>query len=618
VKFDNDLSMTRHTKAFPRWVIAGVALLLTVLILLEAFWWGSKINAALAIILAITLGGVFYIIVGRLLSLQRDFDQLQEKAKSTEKDAEAANHRLAAVFKLSQGFAEDKDDTEIVSLLLQISVDLLGGFGASFVPIDERGQPLTAIRFGSLPDDFQDAWVEYLASPTVRNKCRTCQNQEEIIHECPLLHSPFLHEANRSQKASLFCLPLRRGEQELGILNLYIPDDHSLDEHAQQFLRSMLDETALALESSRLRKRELATFRQLQSVRRQSDLNGLLTAFLQNVRDTLNADFTLMKLIRDSDLIQDFQTAGSLPENSQAFVDGLIQSVVKSGQPLLIGNVASDPESTQGIKSLLIVPLQLPEDEVMGVILAGNIKSPGFNQRHLVLLNSLSGQVALVIRNYQLLTDLEYQTVMAERARLAREIHDGLAQTLGFLKLQVAQMQSYLTLDEFDRLKESLQITYRTLAEAYLDARHAIDGLRIAPDELGLEGWLELTVNEFQENCDIPIKLDIQAIQTPLASEVQVQLIRIVQEALSNIRKHAHASQIWVTCQLEGGELILEIKDNGCGFSHDEVPGSSRYGLRGMRERAELIGAEFQVISKKGDGTIVILRLPFSIGEVVE
>lgn len=618
MKFDNDLSITRHTKAFPRWVFAGIALLLTALILLEAFWWGPKINAALAIILAIILGGVFYIIIGRLLSLQKDFDQLQEMAISTEKAAEAANHRLAAVFKLSQGFAEDKDDAEIVSLLLQISVDLLGGVGASFVPIDERGQPLAAIRFGSLPYDIQDAWVEYLASPAVRNKCRTCQNQEEIIHECPLLHSPFLYEANRSQKASLFCLPLRRGEQELGILNLYIPDSHSLDEHAQQFLRAMLDETALALESNRLRKRELATFRQLQSVRRQSDLSGILAAFLQNVHDTLNADFTLMKLIGDSDLIQDFQTTGSLPENSQAFVDGLIQSVVKSGQPLLIGNVASEPESAQGIKSLLVVPLQLPEDDVMGVILAGNIKSPGFNQRHLVLLNSFSGQVALVIRNSQLLTDLEYQTVMAERARLAREIHDGLAQTLGFLKLQVAQMQGYLTHDEFDRLEDGLNITYRTLVDAYLDVRHAIDGLRIAPDEIGLKGWLEQTVAEFHENCDIPVQLDTQILHKQLASEVQAQLIRIVQEALSNIRKHAHADQIWVTCRTDGQDLILEIKDNGCGFSPDEVPGSSRYGLRGMRERAELIGAEFQVISKKGDGTIVILRMPFSIGEVVE
>lgn len=575
-------------------------------------------NAALAVILAITISGLFYIIASRFLALQKKFDRLQEIVVSKGKVADDANRRLAAVFKLSQGFAEDRDDPEIVAQLLQVSVDLLGGIGASFVPLDERGQPLTAIRYGSLPADVQDAWVEYLATPAVRNKCATCQNQDKVFHECPLLQSPFPFKTNGSQEVGIYCLPLRRGEQEFGILNLYILEGHPLDEHAQQFLRALLDETALALESNRLRKREMAAFRELQAVRRRSDLNNMLVGFLQNVCDTLNADFTIMKIIGDSDPPLVSLTAGSLPETSQSFVDGLIQSVVNSGRPLLIGNVASDPESAQGIKSLLVVPLQLPDENVMGVILAGKIESPGFNQRHLVLLNTLSGQVALVIRNSQLLTDLEYQTVMAERARLAREIHDGLAQTLGFLKLQVAQMQGYLTHDELDRLKEGLQITYRTLADAYLDVRHAIDGLRIAPDEIGLERWLEQTIVEFQENCDIPVQLDIQPLQIQLVPEIQAQLIRIVQEALSNIRKHASADHIWVTYRSDGEDFILQIKDDGCGFSPEEIPGSSRYGLRGMRERAELIGAEFQVVSRKGEGTDVVIRLPFSIGEVVE
>jgi two-component system nitrate/nitrite sensor histidine kinase NarX len=97
-----------------------------------------------------------------------------------------------------------------------------------------------------------------------------------------------------------------------------------------------------------------------------------------------------------------------------------------------------------------------------------------------------------------------------------------------------------------------------------------------------------------------------------------VQLIRIVQEALSNVRKHAYATQAWVTCRLVDGNFVIEIRDDGCGFSPDEIPGVSKYGLQGMRERSELIGADFQVFSKPDEGTTVSIRLPILVGEELQ
>jgi signal transduction histidine kinase len=82
---------------------------------------------------------------------------------------------------------------------------------------------------------------------------------------------------------------------------------------------------------------------------------------------------------------------------------------------------------------------------------------------------------------------------------------------------------------------------------------------------------------------------------------------------LNNVRKHAHATQTWVSCIANGGDLILEVRDDGVGFTPEEVHTTSRYGLRGMRERAELIGAEFQVISCPEEGTTVRVRLPMMI-----
>jgi two-component system nitrate/nitrite sensor histidine kinase NarX len=283
-----------------------------------------------------------------------------------------------------------------------------------------------------------------------------------------------------------------------------------------------------------------------------------------------------------------------------------------------LGEVDGDPGLVQGLRSLLAAPLVIPEEPAFGVIVAGNFSSHKFNARHLTLLQTLAGQVSLVVRNSELRAEMEFNTIIAERTRLAREIHDGLAQTLGFLKLQAAQMENLLAANETDRLKDSLATTYKVLSDAYLDVRHAIDGLRISPNGEGLSAWLKETCLEFEENTGLRVNLDEFPADEILPPEIQVQLIRIIQEALSNVRKHACATQAWVSYRQIGHDFIIEVRDDGCGFSLEEIPSVSRYGLQGMRERSELIGADFQVISQIDEGTIVKLRVPIPAGEIVQ
>jgi len=224
-------------------------------------------------------------------------------------------------------------------------------------------------------------------------------------------------------------------------------------------------------------------------------------------------------------------------------------------------------------------------------------------------LQMIAGQVSLVVQNVRLLAQLEYKTMIEERMRLAREIHDGLAQTLGFLKLKTAQMRAYLEQGEADLLQEAVDTCYSVLAEAYQDARQAIDGLRISSKE-GFGEWLQQTVDEFQGYTGMIVDVCDSEIVAGLLPEVQAQLIRIVQEALSNVRKHAKARQVEIDCQRLGASIIMEIHDDGEGFNVEDVPGPSQHGLRGMRERAELIGADFQVVSQPNQGTTVRISLP--------
>jgi two-component system nitrate/nitrite sensor histidine kinase NarX len=208
------------------------------------------------------------------------------------------------------------------------------------------------------------------------------------------------------------------------------------------------------------------------------------------------------------------------------------------------------------------------------------------------------------------MAELEFQSMIQERARLAREIHDGLAQTIGYLKLQASQLRGMLKRGDLERAKQAVDLYYATLSEAYQDARQAIDGLRISPDECGIIGWLQQTSDEFAELSGLMVRTDFAPVDSVVAPEVQAQLVRIMQEALSNVRKHANAQHVWVDCKETQDDLLLEVRDDGLGFSPEDVSSASRYGLRSMRERADLIGADFQVISRPHEGTIVRLRLP--------
>jgi two-component system nitrate/nitrite sensor histidine kinase NarX len=217
--------------------------------------------------------------------------------------------------------------------------------------------------------------------------------------------------------------------------------------------------------------------------------------------------------------------------------------------------------------------------------------------------------LSLDTKTEKLLEQLEYKAILDERTRLAREIHDGLAQTLAFLKLEAARMQAYVSKGDVDSLSQTLQACYQTLSDAYLDARQAIDNLRRVPDEL-LGDWLVSAADDFTTLTRIPVDVSNVHLQHIFSGSVKAQLIRIVQESLTNIRKHAQACAVTLSAFERDEDVILEVHDNGCGFAPEETQPASQYGLRSMRERAESIGADFQIISTPGAGTTVRVRIP--------
>lgn len=211
-----------------------------------------------------------------------------------------------------------------------------------------------------------------------------------------------------------------------------------------------------------------------------------------------------------------------------------------------------------------------------------------------------------------LLPEIETRAILGERTRLAREIHDGLAQTLAFLKIEIGRAEKSLREGKTDQAARILKDSSRTINDAYLDARQAIENLRRAPDD-HLETWLRQAAQDCEELSGLPIELDLRLTHDFPAS-VQAQLIRIVQEALTNVRKHAQASRVRLAAWEDGTDTLIEVADDGRGFSPADSVAAARYGLRGMRERAESVGAEFQVVSCPKGGTTIHLRVPLRVG----
>jgi len=559
-----------------------------------------------------SLGLLTYYFVDRENTNRAMQAKLMAQISTLENELAAAQKIQQAVLEISQLFASAQAESEVVELILKLSIDVLGARGASFVPLDDHAQPIAATTRGEMPLPAADAWLEYLASPNVRARCSDCQSVETLSKSCPLLIGTFNEHTN------IYCVRLQRGEQEYGLLNLFLPEAGELSTDAQEFLKKITDETAVAVEAIRLRNRELNTLRQMNAIRAKTDPKTVLYEFLQNLQETLELDYSLIIKQTSPEGPPDIWVSnGEFPANVNRIIHGLFPTVLSSNDIVILKNYDQDDNEKPGGYTIFGMPMITSAESITGVLLVGRNRNLELTQRQRGLIRSFASQAALVLNNMEMLAELEYRTLIDERKRLSREIHDGLAQNLGFLKLKIAQMANYLEYGEYDQLEKAIPVCYETVSEAYIDARQAIDGLRVLSNESGIAGWLEKMVTDFVENTGLEIDLIIKENDLELPPEVNAQLMRVVQEALNNIRKHSQANQINISCGKYQDDLILEIRDNGIGFDSSDIQVPTTHGLRSMRERTELIGGEFQVIGKNNDGTIVRIRMPLNMRESV-
>lgn len=198
-----------------------------------------------------------------------------------------------------------------------------------------------------------------------------------------------------------------------------------------------------------------------------------------------------------------------------------------------------------------------------------------------------------------------------ERQRISREMHDDLGQALTTHMLALRNLQSDLTLPT-EAMAERLQVLYEQAFEIFGKVRNLAHNLRPPVlDALGLKVAMQTYCTEFSRRTRLPVIFEVDEDLPILPDIYNVTLYRVLQEALTNIVKHAQASQVWVDLTVEDKTVTLTVQDNGHGFVEGNTQ-SDGIGLTGLRERMLLAGGRFNISSSPVRGTIVLAQFPLS------
>jgi two-component system nitrate/nitrite sensor histidine kinase NarX len=259
-------------------------------------------------------------------------------------------------------------------------------------------------------------------------------------------------------------------------------------------------------------------------------------------------------------------------------------------------------------ETVLALPIRLHERTMGELNLFYNAQvSPSEAERS--LLEALSAHLSAAMENLRLDSLAKEAAVSQERNLLARELHDSIAQSLAFLKIQVQLMRDALSSGNSARIQAVLGEIDTGVRESYGDVRELLVHFRTRANAEHIEPALQTTLRKFEHQSGIQSSLHMQGQGLPLSPDLQIQVLHILQEALSNVRKHAQAEHVWMDVQQQP-RWRFEVRDDGIGFQADDPDRSETHvGLRIMAERAERIGATLELFSTPGHGSSVVLQL---------
>jgi len=420
-------------------------------------------------------------------------------------------------------------------------------------------------------------------------------------------------------EAPMIEFPLSTGTVTVGRMRLWLPVGAGAgDRLASGTLQNIGHQLASAIQLAQLvadlqrRKYEGHAFYDvLLQISNQNPPPEVLSAVVQHARDMMSSDEAVLSL--DEDASRSVQFAGTLegtgsPPEENACITSDAGPGHKAHQHDALCSVRSSPEWTAHMS----VPIRGPIG-TLGELWIGRRSETPFTERDRGFLVTLSGLAAIAITSAQMRENGRQRAVLAERGRIAREMHDSLAQVLGVTHLRLRALDSRQEVSESPEIATELAELADICQEAYQDVRESILGLRGSnKTERGLLDNLRAYLAKYSQQCDIATTLDSDLDHDlALSPRAEVQVIRVIQEALTNVRKHSGAKSAIVHVTESESMTTFVVEDDGQGFDSGGSPfDRDGFGLYTMRERIALLNGSLTVESVPGRGTRVIANVP--------
>jgi signal transduction histidine kinase len=354
-------------------------------------------------------------------------------------------------------------------------------------------------------------------------------------------------------------------------------------------------------------------------------LEIVLNKVVEQARNLIGAKYGALSVIDREGNIKEFITSGVTLEERAAIGPppighGVLAVSLIEGQHLRLANVAGHPRSAgfppnhPVMRSLLAVPVSCKGPFLGNIYLSEKLDGSQFTTDEEETLERFAVQASLAIDNAHLHAQAEEVATARERLRIAHEMHDGIAQVLGYVNTKVQAAKQYFRRGMSEEGNEQLEQLAVSARQAYSDVRESIVGLRTLPgSDRSLADVLAEFLQHWKDQSGIETELAIDP-DLRLQASIELQIVRIIQESLTNVRKHARATKARVDVHRQDGQLIVSISDDGAGFnpeilSRGEFP---KFGLTTMRERASSIRGSLDIDSALGRGATVRFTMPMT------
>ena len=359
------------------------------------------------------------------------------------------------------------------------------------------------------------------------------------------------------------------------------------------------------------------------AVARQLSTRDVLQMIVMSARSLVNARYAALGVPDDHGSFAEFVVDG-ISERQQKAIGpiprqhGMLGVLLREGKPIRVDDIRADPRfewwppAHPDMSDFLGVPIRDGSD-ILGIIFAACKRVPGgFTERDEQLLGLFASHAAIALTNARLYERGRELSVLEERARLARELHDAVSQKLFSIRAK-ARAAAVLVGRDPGRAVAEMESVAELGGQAHAELRAVIDGL--APPDLaagGLAGSLRSYAVLAGKTYGVEVRFSAAAELPALGAQREAAVYRVAQEALHNALRHSGAAMVCVTLSVRRRRVILEVSDHGRGFAA-EAP-SSGLGLASMRERAAAAGGTLTVRSAPGEGTLVRLELPVAAG----